>query len=247
LIPYHGCPLTPEAAAAVVYAMRHVMVSFSDYRQVDLVADVCQSFTFDNGAFGNWRKGTPVLDWAGFYEWVLKWYRHPSFDWFLIPDVIDGGEDDNDRLIADCPVVGGVPVWHLHESMGRLDRLASAFPRVALGSSGDYAQIGTNRWERRMAEAMEAVCDSEGRPKTKLHGLRMLDPKVFTRFPFASADSTNVARNINLDMKWEGPYAPAGKAARGVVLAGRIEAQQSASYWLRSAVQESFALVEVGY
>ncbi len=46
-----------------------------------------------------------------------------------------------------------------------------------------------------MAQAMAQACDL-GRPRVKLHGLRMLDVEVFSRLPLASADSTNVARNI---------------------------------------------------
>ena len=74
---------------------------------------------------------------------------------------------------------------------------------------------------------------------TKLHGLRMLDTDVFTRFPFASADSTNVARNIGIDSRWNGSYKPPSKAARGIVLAERIEAFQSPAVWSGCEVQQS--------
>lgn len=87
-----------------------------------------------------------------------------------------------------------------------------------------------------MGQAMEVVCPS-GRPEVKLHGLRMLDPEVFTRFPFSSADSTNVARNIGIDGAWRGTYQPSNKAIRGIVLAERIEAQQSSSTWEPMAIQ----------
>jgi len=43
-----------------------------------------------------------------------------------------------------------------------------------------------------MNEAMRTICDDAGQPPCRLHGLRMLDPDVFTQFPFASADSTNI-------------------------------------------------------
>jgi hypothetical protein len=38
----------------------------------------------------------------------------------------------------------------------------------------------------------------------RLHGLRMLNPEVFSRLPFASADSTNIGRNIGIDQAWRG-------------------------------------------
>ena len=205
------------------------MVSYGHPEQLPLIADVCQSFALDNGAFSAWRSGKPTLDWDPFTEWMREWRMHPGFDWFLIPDVIDGGEAENDQLIYQFrDERDGVPIWHLHESLSRLQRLVAEHKRLAFGSSGAYAQIGTDSWWHRMGTAMSYCCDSHGRPLTKLHGLRMLDPRVFRKFPFASADSTNAARNVGLDSRWEGPYPPAGKAARGIVLAERIEAHQSA-------------------
>lgn len=225
------------------------MVSFAHPEQLPLVADVCQSFTLDNGAFSAWRSGKPIENWSPFYAWVRDWIRHPGCDWFLIPDKIDGEEADNDFLVSQVPISltsGAVPVWHMHESINRLANLVAHWPRVAFGSSGEYAEIGTLRWEARMREAFEAICDLEGRPVTKLHGLRMLDPQIFSRFPFASCDSTNVARNVGLDGKWGGPNAPAGKAWRGQVLASRIESQQSAARWEPKAHQHEFALEAQG-
>ncbi len=233
MIHYHGTPITPEAAAAQILTRRHAMVSFAHPEQVELAAHACQSFVLDNGAFSAWRSGAPITEWTAFYEWVKDWRQHPGFDWFLIPDVIDGTESANDALVsaAAWPPYG-VPVWHLHESLERIERLiAWGFQRIAIGSSGMFSQISTPAWRRRMAEAMTVLCDSQGRPRIKLHGLRMLDPHVFACFPFASADSTNVARNIGLDGRWKGSYQPATKTGRGIVLADRIEAFNSPSLW----------------
>ena len=232
MIHYHGTPITPDVAAASILAGRHAMVSFKEPRQLDLVADVCQSFALDNGAFSAWRGGHPITDWEPFYAWVSMWRTHPAFDFALIPDVIDGTEADNETLINAWPLgLAGVPIWHLHESIDKFVRLSYSWPRVALGSSGEYAQIGTSDWWHRMSVAMMAVCDSHGRPAAKLHGLRMLDPEIFSRFPFASADSTNIARNIGIDGAWRGSYLPPDKAVRGYVLAERIESRQSAPKW----------------
>lgn len=245
MIHYHGTPLTPESAAAKVFAGRHAMVSFAHPEQLPLISEICQSFALDNGAFSAWRSGKPIVDWEPFTEWIREWRRHPGCDWFLIPDVIDGSERQNDALIAEfSSFPQGVPIWHLHESVERLRKLSLSFQRVALGSSGEYAEIDTVRWRHRMSSAMEAVCDHRGRPYVKLHGLRMLDPKIFGRYPFASADSTNVARNVGLDTRWKGTYAPTSQATRGIVLADRIEAHQSAPIFTSMETQPEL-LMEV--
>lgn len=230
MIHYHGTPMTPDAAAAQILRGRHGLVSFAHPEQVTLVASICQSFVLDNGAFTHWKQGK-AIDVDGYYQWVSDWRGHPGCDWALIPDVIDGDEAANDTLLEAWPFGRsvGVPVWHLHESLDRLRRLAE-WPRIALGSSGQYRTVGTTQWWERMREAMGAVCDA-GVPRSRLHGLRMLDPRVFTRLPLASADSTNVARNMGIDTAWKGTYKPATKTARGIVIADRVEAQQSAETW----------------
>ena len=83
-----------------------------------------------------------------------------------------------------------------------------------------------------MGQAMRVVCDDMGRPICKLHGLRMLDPAIFTKFPFSSADSTNIARNVGIDNKWKnGNYPPPTKEARAQVMRARIEAHNAPVTW----------------
>ena len=208
---------------------RHALVPFPRPDDVGVVAEVCQSFVFDNGAFSVWKKGG-VLDVAGYVKWCEEWHRHPAFDWALIPDVIEGSERENDALLADWPAhIRGVPVWHMHESIDRLVRLGNSWPTVALGSSGAWPTPGVEDWWRRMDEAMLELCDEHGRPPCRLHGLRMLNPKVFTRLPLASADSTNVAANTSIG-SWT-KYRPATAWQRAAVIADRIEINQSHPVW----------------
>lgn len=241
--------MTPNSAAIACLTGRHGFVSVEHPQQIALVAEVCQTFALDNGAFSHWNKtDEDVSDWTHFYEFCQEWRYHPGCDWAIIPDTIKGTEARNDELIREWPFkTFGVPVWHLHESMERLMRLAEEWPRIALGSSGQYAQIGTPQWADRMHLAMIAICDLEGRPITKLHGLRMLDPRVFTVYPFASADSTNVAMNIGIDQAWRGTYMPPNKDVRAQVIASRIESQQSAAvYDFQHATAGQFPMFELG-
>jgi hypothetical protein len=169
---------------------------------------------------------------------IFSW-QHPAVEWCVIPDRIDGTEADNDALLAEwpLPIWFGAPVWHLHESLDRLLALARVYPRVCLGSSGEFAQIGADKWWRRMHHVMRTICTDDGRPICKLHGLRMLDPRVFGQFPFASADSTNIGRNIGLDTKWGGPYAPPTKESRVQVMRDRVESVNAPSAYTFTAEQ----------
>lgn len=245
MIHYHGLPMWPQSDMPRAFAARHGMVSFEHPGQIEIAAEVCQSVVLDNGAFSAWKSGK-ALDIEGYVHWCRQWLKHPAVEWCVIPDVIDGTEAQNDMQCHRWPHgMNGVPVYHLHESMERLERLVGRYPRVALGSSGMYADPGAPAWWARMAEVMRVACTADGMPKTKLHGLRMLDPVLFSHIPLASADSCNIARNVGIDAKWNGPYAPKSKHMRALVMMDRIEGHASASRWCASngGVQQNFELI----
>lgn len=233
MIHYHGTPCggTRQDTARFL-AGRHAFVPFPRPDDLPVALDVCQSIALDNGAYSVWKQGG-ALDVEGYYQWVEGLLRHPSCNWAVIPDVIEGTEQANDDLVHQWPFgkPTGVPVWHLHESLDRLRFLSGMFPRIALGSSGQYAHPGDESWWLRMVQVMTVLCDQHGRPYCKVHGLRMLNPDLFTRLPFASADSTNAVRNGNLVTRF-GIYPPPTLGQRQQVIADRIEAYQSAPCWV---------------
>lgn len=243
---YHGLPITPATAARAAISGGHAFISNRYRDQLGLAVEVCQSFAVDNAAYSAFNGGAPITDWSDYYEWVASIHRIPNFDFAVIPDVINGDEKANDALLAEWPWKArhahvGAPVWHMHESIARLVWLGKNWPRVCIGSSGQYATVGDAKWWNRMAQAMNAICDERGLPICKLHGLRMLDPDVFTRLPLSSADSTNIAQNIGIDSAWRGTYTPPSKECRALVMRERIESHQAAKSWDRQAVQMELA------
>lgn len=240
MIHYHGTPVGGKKEDAARFLPgRHALISFAHPEDIAVAADVCQSFVLDNGAYTTWKQGKP-LDVNGYIKWVCEWYRHPGFDWALIPDVIDGSDSENDQLVRSWPKsLPGVPVWHMHEPTIRLTWLARQFRTVALGSSGEFSSVGTQPWWSRMTQAMKAVCDEQGRPMCKLHGLRMLDPAIFTRLPLSSADSTNAVVNSGSLSRF-GSYPPPHRSQRAAVLADRIESENSCAVFINS--QEELCL-----
>ncbi len=234
MIHYHGTPIGGSRMDVVRFLSgRHALVPFARPDDLGAVAEVCQSFVLDNSAFTLWRAGGDV-DVPAYFEWVHQIAGHPALDWCLIPDKIDGDEQHNRELVAAWmqmrPRVESVPVWHLHESLDWLDHLVAHFRVVAIGSSGQWSSPGTSQWWNRIGDAMRVVCDERGVPRAKLHGLRMLDPEIFTRLPLSSADSTNAAVNAGA-IKRFGIYPAPTTAQRADVIASRIEAHQSAGTW----------------
>lgn len=230
MIHYHGGPITPDTCALKVWSARHAFVSFAAAQQIGLAAQVTQSFALDNGAFSFWKTGQEVR-WDDYYHWVGLWRTHPGFDFAVVPDVIEGTEEENDDLAERWPYPRhqAAVVWHINESFDRLQKLAREWPRVCIGSSGEWDVNRPKKFLERAIPAVASVCGSDGRPVCKLHGLRMLNPMIFSKLPLTSADSTNVARNIGIDSRWKGTYQPKSKETRASILVERIEAHNGAS------------------
>lgn len=243
MIHYHGLPVTPESAAVQAVNRGHAFISFAHPQQLTLAIEICQSFAIDNGAFSAWKSGTPVKDWSAFYDFANDCMKYPHCDFIVIPDVIDGNEADNDALLAECPISKNfaVPVYHMHEDLSRLERLAADYPRIALGSSGEFAIVGVNNWWQRMNDMMKVVCDQDGRPLVKMHGLRMLNPEIFSKIPLSSADSTNIARNVGIDQAWTGSYQ-SSKSVRAYRMRDRIESTNSANAYISQQVVEQMCI-----
>ena len=225
-IHYHGTPLTPRLEMLKM-AGKHFCVSYANTGDADFCMAHGQSVMWDNGAFTLHTKGT-VVDWSKFYAWVEPRLGHPH--WAVVPDVIDGQVEENLALISQWPHPKNLSavVWHMGEPIDHLMHLIDlGFWKVCFGSSGAYWQVGSEAWERRCDEAFNAMEHRGLRPWIHmLRGLAMCGDK----WPFASADSVNVARNYK------------DTSACPERMARRIDAVQCPVKWTTRAKQmEMFA------
>ena len=192
---YHGLPLTP-ASLLDLLAGKNVCISYATARTSNILWALryAQSIMWDNGAFSIFTQGNGALNPFEFYSWVEPYLGHPH--WAVVPDVIDGSIEQQRELTKTWPFPKdlGAPVWHLGLSMDYLFELIDAWPRVCLGSSGQYWDVGSETWERRMDEVFNQLARTR-RHMPHLHGLRMLG-QLGKRWPLASADSVNVSRNF---------------------------------------------------
>jgi energy-coupling factor transporter ATP-binding protein EcfA2 len=110
--------------------------------------------------------------------------------------VIDAGSQEQDALLREWPHGHkGAPVWHMDEPLDRLVRLSEAWPRVCIGSTGEYWQILSPAWCRQMDAAWDALAKAHTRTPV-VHMLRGMQLSG-REWPFASVDSTDIAQNHN--------------------------------------------------
>lgn len=212
-VHYHGLPITPNAALREL-AGRNFCVRYGAHSQAAIAHEIGQLTMLDNGAFSHWTRGGKMNDeWIrGYVEWAEPWLDYKTC-WAVIPDVIGGTAEDNDLLIAKWPrslFAQSAPVWHMHEDLSRLQRLAHSWPRVCIGSSEAYRNVGSDAWTRRMDAAFNAICGGGSVP-TWVHMLRGMK-LAGSHYPFASVDSTDIGRNhylphnspVKMANRWDG-------------------------------------------
>ena len=228
MIHYHGTPLTPHSELHKM-AGKHFCVSFEEPRDIEWCIQHGQSVILDNGAFSAFTKGKTV-DFKAYEEW-LEPYLYPP-NWAIIPDVIDGSVEEQKLLLRSfrhLPQKLVAPVWHMNLSIDWLLELADSYDRFCFGSSGAFWQVGSDSWCRRADEAWNALT-LRGH-KSWVHMLRGLSLSG-DKYPFASADSTNVARNF----KNKGAEVCPERMAR------RIDAVQCPLTWrLKETQKDLFA------
>lgn len=212
-----GTPITPAAlldqlvgrSFCVSFAARnHGIGDVGQGRQLDRLIQIVGRdgmLLVDNGAFSAWTKGIEI-DWREFETWAAAIARVCPQAIIVAPDVIDGSEDENNELLTDF--IGGMgmehdvdierimPVWHMHESLRRLEYLAESYQFLAIGSSGEFADPKTKAWAERIREAWSVFDELEATGAYRRPHVHMMRAQQqHTAFDFDSSDSTNVARN----------------------------------------------------
>lgn len=234
MIKYHGTPVGGTRRDAMLFLQgRNGLISFATQGHIPEVLEQCDSFCLDNGAFSIWKRGEGQIDLQKYNEWVDSLATHPAFDFCIIPDVIGGTNKENDKMLELWDSLHeSIPVYHLGGDPQRFLELAKSYRKVAFGSTDKWPRNGSRKWWAYMADFMDEVTDEHGRLPCKVHGLRMLDPKLFQYLPLHSADSTNAVVNGGLAMK-KGVYPSMERWQGSERIARRVEAHQGAAVWDR--------------
>lgn len=232
MIHYHGTPMGgAREQRALALTGRDVLIPFLRPDDLSLALQLSRRIILDNSAFSYWKQGHGEYPcYEQYVDWVRPLLAHEKVDFCFIPDHIAGSPRQNDAYLSRWPadLAGrGVPVYHMHQPVSRLVALAQQYEHVGLGGGQGYEVLKSGRWWTRIHEMMQAVTDDAGRPLCHLHGLRMLDPKVFTQLPLSSGDSTNVARNSGQVKRFEKTEART-RGERAILIADRIESYGAA-------------------
>lgn len=185
---YHVTPITPNEAL-IALGHRAYTLSYARPDQLEILLRLAAWLMIDNGAFTAFTKGREV-DWDLFWAWLETFlFTRPGI-WFVIPDVIDAGSQFQDALLRENPFGHrGAPVWHMDEPIDRFRRLCDEYPRVCIGSTGEFWKVGSDAWKSQADKAMRAT-DGSGCARHMLRGVAVID-----LFDFDSADASSLGQN----------------------------------------------------
>jgi len=203
-IKYHGTPITPRDVLLSLAGCSFCVSYFNRTKSnVDLIDGIASSLMLDNGAFSAWQAGTDLTDdyWRSYYDWCDPLLDRPT-TWAVIPDAIMAGSQEQDRLVAQWPHgERGAPVFHLTSDfmppVSRLLTLLDVWPRVCIGWAHPPKQhpIGGHVFERTMDQVWNEIAKRHRRTPN-VHMFRGMQ-LTQSHWPFASVDSTDIARNHN--------------------------------------------------
>lgn len=219
---YHVTPITPNHQLMRL-AGRCFLVRYGRHDQLELVRQIASSILYDNGAFGFYTEAMKAFerdkaagldvqaddyirvstDWNAYYAWIDPLLDNPT-SWAIVPDVIGASSQEQDALLKQWPhgKERAAPVWHMDEPIDRLLRLLDEWPRVCIGSTGEYWRIwlpgreGVDldpAWEARQDKVWEAL-ERRFRRTPYVHMLRGM-ATLGRRWPFASGDSSDAGQN----------------------------------------------------
>jgi hypothetical protein len=194
MIHYHGTPITPRPVLQSLSG-KNFCISYAAPNDLKTCLASGQSVMGDSGEFSRHTRGLPS-DIPGYITWLRPWLRHPH--WAVAPDIIGGTVEQQREALKQWPYPRhcglGAAVWHIHLPLDYLAELVDTWPRVCFGSSGEFWELGTDKWRERITEAWNYL-KRRNQIEPNVHMLRAMNEASNGPWPFASADSTMIARN----------------------------------------------------
>lgn len=229
---YHGTPITPEEVLTTLKGKAFCLTYYyrSKFNLANMLA-IGSLIMVDWGIYPAWKAGVELGEdyRRAYYEWVDPILDSPCA-WAVIPDLIGEPSQILDALIKEWPHGDrGAPVFHFDAQMShspdRLLRLLDEWPRVCIGWAEKDLPILGDDHQRQLDRLWNEIEKRHGRRTPTVHHFRGTQ-LARQRWPFATLDSTDVARNHNrpqntaLDMadRWDAANCPPRWVQRELVM-----------------------------
>lgn len=143
-------------------------------------------FMLDSGAYSAWTKGAKI-DIDEYCDFIKK---HKDFiDHYIVLDVIGDAEGSlKAQHYMESQGLMPLPVFHQGEDWKYLEYYANNYDYICI-SPLSYSANGGNMVDFLDTCFSEHICDKDGLPKCKVHGLGLTTISMMLRYPWYSVDS----------------------------------------------------------
>lgn len=143
-------------------------------------------FFLDSGAFSAWSK-KKVIDIDKYAEFIKK-YQNQLDVYANLDDITNPDKTWENQLYLESLGLNPLPVYHYGEDDSILMQLIEKYDYIAFGG---MVPISTEKLLPWLNDKFHYICDSEGKPQTKVHGFGMTTKLLIEKFPWYSVDSTS--------------------------------------------------------
>lgn len=145
-------------------------------------------FMLDLGAYSAWTKGVTInID--EYCEFIKK--HSDIINHYIVLDVIGDAEKSLEaQKYMESKGLRPLPVFHQGEDWKYLDYYANNYDYICI-SPLSYSAGGSSMVNWLDKCFSDHVCDKDGYPKCKVHGLGLTTVKMMLRYPWYSVDSSS--------------------------------------------------------
>lgn len=145
-------------------------------------------FMLDSGAYSAYTKGVKI-DIDDYCDFIKKYEN--IIDHYIVLDVIGNAQKTLEaQNYMESKGLSPLPVFHQGESWDYLEHYVEKYDYICI-SPLSYSAGGGNMISWLDTCFADHICNSDGYPKCKVHGLGLTIVKMMLRYPWYSVDSSS--------------------------------------------------------
>lgn len=146
-------------------------------------------YILDSGAYSSYKIGAEI-DIDEYCKFITE--HEDIVDWYIVLDVIGSDVKSYENLkYMESKGLHPIPVFHQGDDFKYLEEFTNGDYEFICLSPLNYSAKGGNMVTWLDKCYGEYICDKEGNPKLKVHGLGLTTPIMMARYPWYSVDSTS--------------------------------------------------------
>ena len=143
-------------------------------------------FFLDSGAFSAFTKNKKI-DIDKYIKFIHK-YKDRLSVYSVLDDILDYKKTEENQRYMESKGLSPNPCYHYGEPLEILEKMVDEYEYISIGG---MVPISTKNLYPFLDQCFDIICDTNGKPKVKVHGFGMTIIDLMKRYPWYSVDSTS--------------------------------------------------------